>query len=122
MLILETMECLLRHGADVNSKTIDGWTPLHSACRWGNVEAASLLLRCKADLNAQTNSSQTPLHLSSANKDSKSVLELLLSQENIDISIQNSMGETAVNICRRNNPFSYLFEMAQDHINHLTKT
>ena len=122
MLILETMECLLRHGADVKSKTIDGWTPLHSACRWGNVEAASLLLRCKADLNAQTNSSQTPLHLSSANKDSKSVLELLLSQENIDISIQNSMGETAVDICRRNNPFSYLFEMAQDHINHLTKT
>ena len=116
------MEYLLRHGADVNNRTVDGWTPLHSACRWGNVEAASMLIRSKADVNARTNSSQTPLHLASANKDSKSVLELLLSQENIDISIENSVGETALVICQRSNPFSYLFEMAQDHINRLTKT
>ena len=25
---------LIKHGADVNAKTKDGWTPLHSAARW----------------------------------------------------------------------------------------
>ena len=115
------MECLLHHRADVNSRTVDGWTPLHSACHWGNVEAASLLLHCKAYINARTNSSQTALHLALANKNSKSILELLLSQENIDTSIENTMEDTALMICQRSNPFSYLFEMGQDHINHLTK-
>lgn len=114
------MESLLRGGADVDSRTLDDWTPLHSACRWSHVEAASLLLRCRAQLNAKTNSAQTPLHLASANKDNKAVLELLLSQENVDITSKNSIGETALQICQRSNPFAYLFQMAEDHINRLT--
>ena len=27
---LTVMQCLLRHGADANAPTLDGWTPLHS--------------------------------------------------------------------------------------------
>ncbi len=113
----DTMLCLLKHGATLESRTLDGWTPLHSACRWSNTQAASLLLRCGACINAQTNSQQTPLHLASANMDSKSVLELLLSHKDIDTSLCNSIGETAYTVCQRSNPFYYLFEMGQDHVN-----
>ena len=116
----ETMQCLLEHGADLEARTVDGWTPLHSACRWSNARAASLLLSCGACINAQTHSQQTPLHLAAANMDSKSVLELLLMHKDVDTSLRNSIGETAYTVCQRSNPFYYLFEIAQDHVNCLT--
>lgn len=53
-------------GGCVHARTVDGWTPLHSAARWGQVEAVQLLLSNGADINATTSGQQTPLHLAAA--------------------------------------------------------
>ena len=40
---------------DVNAEDEDGWTPLHAAVYWGNMEAAELLVNNGADVNRSTN-------------------------------------------------------------------
>ena len=54
---------LLAHGADVNAKRDDLWTPLHLAFHVGKLEAARILLEHHADVDARTNDGQAPLHL-----------------------------------------------------------
>ena len=54
---------LLDRGADVNGKTIGGWTPLHAAAGMGQLEIVALLLDRGADVNGKNNEGWTPLHL-----------------------------------------------------------
>lgn len=44
---------LLDKGASVASVTADGWTPLHSAARWGESVTIEALLEAQADVNAK---------------------------------------------------------------------
>lgn len=32
----DIIEFILDQGGDIQAKTIDGWSPLHCACKWGN--------------------------------------------------------------------------------------
>jgi ankyrin repeat protein len=57
------VQFLLEHGADVNAKRDDLWTPLHLAFHVGKLKAARMLLEHHADVNARTDDGQTPLHL-----------------------------------------------------------
>ncbi|MEW8505745.1 MAG: ankyrin repeat domain-containing protein [Candidatus Thiodiazotropha sp.] len=52
---------ILKTGADVNSKTINGHVPITVAAMFGNLEAAKLLLEFGADINHMTRRG-TPLH------------------------------------------------------------
>ena len=45
----EEMALLLKHGADVNRKITDSYTPLHYACFFANHGAARLLVAAGAD-------------------------------------------------------------------------
>ena len=54
---------LLEHGAEVNAKRDDLWTPLHLALNDGKLEAARMLLEHHAEVNARNNDGQAPLHL-----------------------------------------------------------
>jgi ankyrin repeat protein len=56
---------LLEHGANVNAKDVDHWTPLHLAAENGHFELCRTLLENNADLNAQTSDGETPLHRTS---------------------------------------------------------
>lgn len=38
---LDVVRELIAQGADVHAVTVDGWTPLHSACKWNNTRVAS---------------------------------------------------------------------------------
>ena len=57
----DVVELLLAHGARVNLKTDDGWTPLHYAAQQGYYDIVELLLAKGADVNAKTNNGWTPL-------------------------------------------------------------
>jgi len=60
-------EMLLAHGADVNAKAADGYTPLHSTAlsykQEGQQELAELLLAHSANPNAETEDGHTPLQI-----------------------------------------------------------
>ncbi|RFU26523.1 hypothetical protein B7463_g9825, partial [Scytalidium lignicola] len=51
---IETIEVLLEHGVQIESKTLKGKTPLHIAAERGNVEAIKLLLSHGANPHATT--------------------------------------------------------------------
>lgn len=116
---MEAVSALLAAGAKVNRQTMDGWTPLHSACRWSRVAVASLLLKHGAELNGQTKGGLTPLHLaasqsSSFKADSALTLELLLSQRQLKLGLRSSGGETASEVARGSGLNYFLFEMAEE--------
>ena len=113
-------QLLLDNGADIHAKTNDGWCPLHSASRWNQAEALSLLLQCGANINAPTNSGQTALHIVSSDKESRQCLEILLFDSAIDISLKNSIGETAYDICQRTSENCLLFEIKEDSVDKLS--
>ncbi|KAL0608740.1 Ankyrin repeat domain-containing protein 49 [Plecturocebus cupreus] len=58
---LDIVRELIAQGADVHPVTVDGWMPLHSACKWNNTRVASFLLRHDAAVNARTKGLLTPL-------------------------------------------------------------
>jgi len=97
---------------------VDGWQPLHSACRWNKAEVASLLLQNGALINAQTNGKQTPLHLAACNDRAKATLLLLLTHRDVDVDLRNGQDETALTIAERSGRNSYLFEMTNESIDY----
>ena len=69
-------ELLLANKAEVNAKTDDGSTPLHSAAEDGYTDIVELLLVNRAEVNAKDNYGRTPLH-HAALMGRKDVAELL---------------------------------------------
>jgi len=54
---------LIAHGANVNVRQAQGFTPLHSAAHNGQTALIKLLVDSKANINEKTNSGQTPLEM-----------------------------------------------------------
>jgi ankyrin repeat protein len=113
---LDVVEYLISCNANVHARTTDGWEPLHSACRWNKFKVASLLMQNDADINSVTNGYQTPLHLAACNNKAKNTLELLLTRDDIDVSIRNGKGETAAELAASYGRLNYLFEMKEKSI------
>ena len=102
----------------MEARTVDGWQPLHCACRWNKVGVATLLLQNGAGVNSQTNGGQTPLHLASSNDRAKSTLELLLSHPDLDAELRNGQGELALTVAERSGRHAHLFSMVGPSIDH----
>lgn len=59
----EIVNLLIKNGADVNAKQMQGVTPLHSAAHNGQNELAKLLIDSGADINAKMDNGHTPLFM-----------------------------------------------------------
>ena len=60
----ETMQALIKDfESDPNIKSKEGKTPLHIACRWGNLDGVKLLIKHGASVNDLDTHSNTPLSL-----------------------------------------------------------
>ena len=58
----EIVELLIAKGAEVNTKDMNGVTPLYSAAGKGHREIAELLISKGADVNAKDRHGNTPLY------------------------------------------------------------
>jgi len=95
----EVAELLIRMGADVNAKNVDGLvhigfsTPLHEAA---NAEVAELLIRKGADVNARDRGQGTPLH-EAAHQGRTKVAELLI-RMGADVNARDKYQDTPLHI------------------------
>ena len=93
-------QLLLEHGADVNARRNDQWTPLHTASYFGNVEIVHLLLDNGADpeANAEGDMGEKPLHKVSggeyrSQEDGVRVTQLLL-ERGADVNTRRNDQQT----------------------------
>ena len=87
---VELLKYLLAEGADINSRTKSGSTPLHIAILMRRPEIAALLISWKADTNAQNAQGFTPLHIAVL-RNIQEMVQLLL-QNSADASIPDAKG------------------------------
>lgn len=74
-------------------------TPLHTAARMGQAEAARLLLERGADPNVRDSCRNTPLHAAAAYKDSE--LAGMLLAAGADVNARNEDGDTPLSLAER---------------------
>lgn len=93
---------LLACGAKPNGKDGAGATPLHTAVRYGRINAASILLSHGADVDACDSMLKTPLLISAPPEKQNEIYTLLLDY-NADITVQDTFGDNVLHIATLGN-------------------
>ncbi|HET7779841.1 MAG TPA: quinoprotein dehydrogenase-associated putative ABC transporter substrate-binding protein, partial [Rudaea sp.] len=87
---------LLEHGADVNTRFGDGYTPLVSAVRFGFDKVAAYLIEHKADVNLADASNWTPVMYAAWNDDADLVRALAKQGAKLDTSGPDGMNALSI--------------------------
>lgn len=58
---LEMANILILNGADLNTRDVEGWTPLHAAAACGNLQIINLMVDSGADLVALNHDDKMPV-------------------------------------------------------------
>ena len=97
----DIVECLGRHGADVNCQTEDGDTPIQLAVRNGDVDLVTRMFRLGADVNVPNSRGNTALHTAVYGDNELLIRQMV--QHGADRSIRNSTGYTPFDLAVRLN-------------------
>ena len=87
---------LLDHGANVDTRNIEGFGPLYHAIKSGNQATITLLLQRGANINAQTINGRTYLHDAIMMRNQAAVALLL--QNGADINAQDNLGNSPLRL------------------------
>eukprot|EP00761_Pharyngomonas_kirbyi_P010705 gb/GECH01010726.1/.p1 GENE.gb/GECH01010726.1/~~gb/GECH01010726.1/.p1 ORF type:complete len:160 (+),score=18.22 gb/GECH01010726.1/:1-480(+) len=109
---------LIRRGHDVNGCTLWKWTPLHAACRNGQLNVVQVLLRnSNIRINSRDESGYTPLH-AACEGNHVNVVQKLLSVPEIDLNAQTQWGYTPLHCACFNKNVPVIRQLLQQkHIN-----
>jgi len=94
--IVQAVEVLLLHGADVNARNKRNSTPLHLASFKGYADSMQLLIRHGADVNARDEDNSMPLHLAST-KGKVDSMQLLI-QYGADVNARGEGNSTPLHL------------------------
>merc|ERR1712142_833555 len=89
-------DMLIKGGADVECKTLAGYTPLTSACYLGNEDVVKYLIGKKAEVNVLTKRGFSSLHLA-ALRNNENIVKILLNA-GADAGKQDKDGRSALKI------------------------
>ena len=73
----EVLQKMLDMGADPNIKDSNGWSALHYACQFGDIESVKILIKANADIDSYSNNKRLPLHFA-ANMNYPDIVKFLL--------------------------------------------
>lgn len=79
---------------EIDSKDVDGDTPLHVLIWRNDVYGAQLLIKAGADVNAIGDMGETPLHVAISKENEPIIVALL--EAGADTNIRSEFGETAI--------------------------
>lgn len=82
---IKAIKKLLMHGADPNISDMEQVTPLHLACKFGDIKLLDLLLLYDANINCKDFNSYTPLHYCIEYKKEDLLENLLLAEADANI-------------------------------------
>jgi ankyrin repeat protein len=98
----ESIHLLVQHGADVNAKTLDGWTVLYFATTQDDIQIVQFLIDHGADVNAQDRRLKvTPLIATIESRRSK--MAQFLIEYHADLNLRDVYGRTALDYAKRRN-------------------
>ena len=87
---LYLLQFIIANGADPNARTIFGFTPLHYACLYNNIDNVCYLLENNADIDAKTMRGLSPIMFACIyNEDNSIVLHLLKNGCNVNSKDEN---------------------------------
>jgi len=95
-----TVECLVKHGADVNAMEGSDGTPLHMAAARGLAEVVELLLTNGAHIDTLGRQGRTPLHDAAAESGDRKTIELLF-RWGADVRAMDDDAHTPLDLVRR---------------------
>lgn len=96
----EIVQMLIERGADVNAVTVSGdlqgATPLHIACEFGQTEIASLLIEKGANINSRLHNGQPPL-INACKSGNAEIVQILL-EHGADATLTSSGNTSALHV------------------------
>ena len=113
---LHLLKALTRETCNIDTRDLNGWTPLHYACFHGHLDLVTYLIHTlKCDPNLKDNEGKTPLHmmcsfLSSEQEYSLKIVELLIDKAGCDCNAITNKGDTPLMLLCRNSGSKVIVE------------
>ncbi|XP_044764240.1 putative ankyrin repeat protein RF_0381 [Coccinella septempunctata] len=105
----DVVEYIIGRNADVNKKSLNGWTPLLQSVRSKSVDMMKILLESGADMEIKSKAVETPLHLAVEYNNLDQVRMLIIN--GADVNSRDSIGGTPLHTLRKTFRKTFNFEL-----------